>query len=142
MSFPCRSRPSCSLVGSENPFLTLTTAALSKIHTNDCLKLHKIPFGNGIRKQSLDKSSFPSEDSLMETTFLQVYRNWLTIIDVIVTANVAVGWYEHHSCMLQDDKFMAYFDAWCDMDKQLHTQFISHPFLVDPNSTTYVQLLE
>ena len=78
----------------------------------------------------------------METTFLQAYRNWLTIIDVIATADVAVGWYEPHSHMLCDDKFTAYFDAWCDMDKQLHMQFISHPFIVDPNSTTYLQLLE
>src|SRR5882724_1297254 len=46
-----------------------------------------------------------------------------------------------HSRMLRDDKFTAYFDAWRDMDKQLRTQFISRPFIVDP-STTYVQLLE
>jgi len=124
------------------PLSMLTTAALSKIRTNDCLKFRKIPFGNGIGKQSLDESSFPSEDSLTETTFLQAYRNWLTIIDVIATTDVAVGWYEHHSRMLRDDKFTAYFDAWRDMDKQLRTQFISRPFLVDPNSTTYIQLLE
>src|SRR5882724_288600 len=28
MSFPCRSRPSCSLVGSENPFLTVCSNRL------------------------------------------------------------------------------------------------------------------
>jgi len=100
------------------------------------------PFGNGVGKQSLDESSFPGEDTLMETTFLQAYRNWLTIIDIIVTADVTVSWYEHHSHMLRDKKFNAYFNAWCDMDKQLHMQFITCPFIVDPCSTTYVQLLE
>jgi len=73
---------------------------------------------------------------------LQAYRNWLTIINIVVTADVAVGWYEHHSQMLRDDKFTAYFDAWHDMDRQLRTQFITRPFIVDPYSTTYVQLLE
>src|SRR5882724_7702316 len=28
------------------------------------------------------------------------------------------------------------------MDKQLHTQFIKHPFTIDPNSLTYIHLLE
>jgi len=124
------------------PLLMLTTAALLKIQMNDNLKFHKVPFGNGIGKQSLDKVSFPGEDSLTETTFLQAYRNWLTIVDIIATADVAVGWYEHHSRMLRDDKFLASFDAWQDMDKQLHTQFIARPFTIDPYSPTYVQLLE
>jgi len=56
------------------PLLMLTTSALSRIHTNDSLKFHKIPFGNSIGKQSLDESSFLTEDSLTETTFLQAYR--------------------------------------------------------------------
>src|SRR5882724_12522459 len=86
------------------PLSMLTTSALSKICMNDSLRFCKIPFGNGIGKQSLDESSFPGEDTLMETTFLQAYRNWLTIIDVIATADVAVGWYKHHDHMLRDDK--------------------------------------
>ena len=38
------------------PLLMLTTSALSKICSNDGLKYHKIPFGNGVGWQSLDKS--------------------------------------------------------------------------------------
>jgi len=41
------------------PLSMLTTLALSKIWSNDNLKYHKIPFGNGVGKQSLDISSFP-----------------------------------------------------------------------------------
>ena len=79
----------------------------------------------------------------METSFLQAYRNWLTVIDIVSTPDVAVGWHKHHFRMLRDEKFSGYyFEAWWDMDKQLHTQFFSHPFAIDPYSTTYVQLLE
>jgi len=107
------------------------------------LKFRKIPFGNGIGKQSLDEASFPDENSLTETSFLQAYRNWLTVIDIVATPDVAMGWYEHHSRMLRDEKFSSfYFEAWWDMDKQLRTQFITRPFAIDPYSTTYIQLLE
>ena len=74
--------------------------------------------------------------------FFQAYRNWLMVINMIVTPEVAVGWYEHHSRMLWDECFSMAFDAWCDMDKQLHTQFIDNPFVVDPTCTTYMQLFE
>src|SRR5882724_3693445 len=53
------------------------------------------------------------------------------VIDIIATPDVAVGWYEHHSRMLRDEKFNAFFDAWWDMDKQLHSQFITCPFQID-----------
>jgi len=124
------------------PLSMLTTSALSKIQMNNNLKFRKIPFGNGIGKQSLDESSFPLEDLLTETYFFQAYRNWLMVIDIIATPDVAVGWYEHHSRMLRDDKFNAFFDAWWDMDKQLCSQFITCPFQIDPYSATYIQLLE
>ena len=104
------------------PLSMLTTPALSKIHMNDNLKFCKIPFGNGIGKQSLDEASFPSENTLTVTTFLQAYRNWFSIINIIMTPEMVVGWYEHHSRMLRDEKFVGYyFDAWHDMDKQLCT---------------------
>src|SRR5882724_2747056 len=41
------------------PLSMLTSAALSKIHTNDNIRFHKIPFGNGVGKQSLNEASFP-----------------------------------------------------------------------------------
>ena len=124
------------------PLLMLTTSALSKICSNDNLKYHKISFGSGVRKQSLDESSFPPESSLTETTFFQSYKNWLTMMDMIATAEVAVGWYEHHSRILHGECFSTLFDAWCDMDQQLHTQFINHPITVDLESSTYIHLLE
>jgi len=52
----------------------LTTSALNKICSNNNLKYRKIPFGNGIGKQSLDEASFPAENSLTETTFFQSYQ--------------------------------------------------------------------
>jgi len=124
------------------PLSMLTTSTMLKIRMNDNLKFCKIPFGNGISKQSLDESSFPLEDSLTETNFFQAYRNWLMVIDIITTPDVAIGWYKHHSRMLRDDKFNTFFDARQDMDKQLHSQFITCPFQIDPYSATYIQLLE
>src|SRR5882724_4306100 len=59
------------------PLSLLTTPSLSKIHMNDNLKFRKIPFGNGISKQLLNESLFPTENSLTETSFFQAYRNWL-----------------------------------------------------------------
>jgi len=44
--------------------------------------------------------------------------------------------------MLQDQKFLASFEAWHDMDRQPHVQFIENPFVVDPTCTTYTQLFE
>ena len=34
------------------------------------------------------------------------------VIDIVSTPDVAIGWYEHHSRMLRDDKFKAFFNAW------------------------------
>ena len=124
------------------PLSMFMTTAFSKIHLSNGLKYHKIPFGNGAGWQSLDESIFPPEHTLMESLFLQVYQNWLTIIDMVLSPEVAVGWYEHHSKMLQDQKFSASFEAWQDMDKQLCMQFIDNPFIVDPMCLTYAQLFE
>jgi len=44
--------------------------------------------------------------------------------------------------MLQDQKFSASFEAWRDMDRQLCTQFINNPFILDPTCSTYIQLFE
>jgi len=76
-------------------YITLSmfmTTSLSNIHSNDGPKYHKILFGNGAGRQSLDESLLP-EIFLSESLFLQAYKNWLTIIDIISTLEVAVGWY-------------------------------------------------
>ena len=59
------------------------------------------------------------------------------VIDIITTPDVAIGWYKHHSRMLRDDKFNTFFDARQDMDKQLHSQFITHPFQIVPLTFNY-----
>ena len=51
----------------------LTTTALDRIQFNDSLKFHKILFGNGAGKHSLDTSLFPAELSLSESEFWQAY---------------------------------------------------------------------
>jgi len=61
---------------------------------------------------------------------------------MVSSPEVAVGWYKHHSRMLQDQSFSASFEAWHSMDKQLHLQFIDDPFVVDPTCMTYSQLFE
>jgi len=102
------------------PLSMLMTSASSNICSNDRLKYYKILFSNGAGWQSLDESLFPSDNSLSESFFLQAYHNWLTIIDIIMSPQVAVAWYRNHSKMLQDQKFSASFEAWCNMDRQLH----------------------
>jgi len=124
------------------PLSMITSSSLTKIRNNDNLKYRKIPFGNGVGKMSLDETSFPPESSLTETSFFQAYRNWLTIIDMIAMPEVVLGWYKHHSRMLHDKHFSSSFEAWRDMDRQLRTQFINRPFTVDPDSSTYIHLLE
>jgi len=59
---------------------------------------------------------------------------------MIATPEVALGCYEHHSRMLCDELFSS-FNTWHNMDKQLCTQFINHPFTIDPDSSTYIHLL-
>src|SRR5882724_7872382 len=44
--------------------------------------------------------------------------------------------------MLQDQNFSVSFEAWCNMDRQLPTQFIEDLFIVDPTCTTYSQILQ
>jgi len=122
------------------PLSMLTTSSLSKIHSNENLKYHKISFSNGIGKQSLEESLFLSEDMLTEMTFFQLYKNWITVLDMM--PEVVVRWYEHHSRMLNDNLFSSSFVSWNDMDKQLHTQFINHPFTFEPDSSTDKHLLE
>ena len=124
------------------PLSMLTTSALTKIRANDGLKYHKIPYGNGVGKQSLDESIFPAENTLSELLFLQAYHNWLSVLDIVAMPEVAVGWYEHHLQMLHDQKILASFEAWRSMDKQLCTQFIEDPFVVDPSCNMYTQLFE
>jgi len=40
---------------------------------------------------------FHSQQNSSQNVLLSGYRNWLTIIDIIATPDMAIGWYEHHS---------------------------------------------
>jgi len=51
------------------PLSMLMSSSLAKICANNGLKYHKIPFGNGAGKQSLDESIFLPEYSLSESLF-------------------------------------------------------------------------
>ncbi|KAF8582454.1 hypothetical protein K439DRAFT_1351182 [Ramaria rubella] len=124
------------------PLSMLKTSALNHICNNDNLKFKKVPFSNGAGKQSLDESQFPSESSLSILLFFQAYRNWLSDIDIISNPQLAVGWYEHHAEMLTDEDFDNSFAAWRNLDKQLHSQFMTTPFLVDPKKPAYLHMLE
>src|SRR6266481_6318774 len=44
--------------------------------------------------------------------------------------------------MTGDADLIKWCPAWCVHDRQLHAQFATWPFLMDPNSTTYVQQFE
>ncbi|KAF8492714.1 hypothetical protein JB92DRAFT_3236378 [Gautieria morchelliformis] len=112
------------------------------ICSNDNLWYKKIPFSNGVGKQSLDDSYFPLEDSLETATFLQAYQNWLSVVDKLVDAALAKGWHCHHACMLADTTFAHHLFAWHVLDRTLHAQFTNKPFLVDPNDPTYFAMFE
>jgi len=114
------------------PLSMLITSALLKIHMNNSLKYDKIPFGNGVGHQSLDKSIFPPENSLYESLFLQPYLNWSTIIDIVLSPDVS--WVVQTLLKNAALKFSDSFEAWHDMGRQLLTQFIENPFILDPAS--------
>ncbi|KAF8515934.1 hypothetical protein JB92DRAFT_2716426 [Gautieria morchelliformis] len=124
------------------PLSMLTTAALDRIRSNDNLRYKKIPFGNGVGKQSLDDSFFPVEDSLDTATFLQAYQNWLSVVDKLADAALAKGWHCHHARMLADTAFAQHLSAWRVLDRTLRAQFTDKPFLVDPNDPTYFAMFE
>src|SRR5882724_1921770 len=65
------------------PLSMLTAASMNHIRYNQNFKYHKIVFGNGAGKYSLDESSFPDKLSLNGSEFWQAYRTWLLIIDMI-----------------------------------------------------------
>ena len=72
------------------PLSMLTTSALSKVCSNNSLKYHKILFGNGAGHQLFNKSIFLPKNSLSESLSLQAYHNWLTIINIVLSPEVAV----------------------------------------------------
>ena len=91
------------------PLSLLTTASLDRICNNQNLWFHKVPFGNGVGKQTLDDSSFPTEDTLDATTFLQAYCNWLSIVDRLADSILAGGFHSHYDRMIADSCFNTHF---------------------------------
>ncbi|KAF8581328.1 hypothetical protein K439DRAFT_1619117 [Ramaria rubella] len=118
------------------PLLMLTTSSLNRICNNDNIKFVKVP--NSIVHQTLNPTQFSSEDSLSSDDWAQAYHNWLTLAE----PSVSVSWHEHCNKMCADQHFSRWFPAWHNHDKQLHSQFICKPFLVDPKSPTYIQSFE
>ena len=124
------------------PLSLLTTAVLDRIQFNDGLKFHKILFGNGAGKHSLDTSLFPTELSLSELEFWQAYRNWLAVVNIIVEPAVADGWKQHHTEMMSDRNFSMWFGAWREHDRLLWARFMIDPFVLNPNHSSYVHQFE
>ena len=101
----------------------LTGTLIDHIRYNQSFKYHKIVFGNGMGKYSLDEYSFPDELSLNESEFWQADRTWLLIIDMISDLRVAAGWKVHHSRMITDTSFVLGFRPGANM-----TGFSGHSF--------------
>jgi len=115
----------------------LSATLMDYIKYNWSLKHHKIVFGNGVGKYSLDKSSFPNELSLNESGIWQAYRTWLLIIDTVSDLRVAASWKAHHSKMITDMTFSTWFEAWCKHDRLLRLQFVLTLFIVLLDSMEY-----
>jgi len=119
------------------PLSMLRVASVDHIRFNQNLKYHKIVFGNGTGKYSLDESIFPDKLALSELEFWQAYRNWLAIIDVVTDTKVLESWKSHHSKMITDTSFFLWFQSWQEHNRLLRLQFILSPFIVLPDSMEY-----
>ena len=124
------------------PLSVLTTASLDRICSNQNLRFCKVPFSNGSGKQKLDDSSFPTEGSLDATTFLQAYRNWLTVVDHLANSILAGGSHSHYDCMIADPCSNMHLSAWHALNKTLCSQFMIKPLLIDTKNPTYFALFE
>jgi hypothetical protein len=114
------------------PLSLLTPCAMDRIRCNQNLRAKKMYFGHGAGQLFLDHTNFPHEDSLSKDAFLQAYHQWLSIINRVADAELAVGWRQHFHRMLAEvtrDSFA----AWRIMDKQLRSQFVVEPFILRPN---------
>jgi len=56
-------------------------------------------------KYILNSNLFPTENTLMEQTFFQVYQNWLKLLSSILELAIMSGWNDHHECMMGDVNF-------------------------------------
>jgi hypothetical protein len=124
------------------PLTTLTVPALNRICCIMNLHYRKIPFSVGAGRQSLDESDFPPEDSLTAHDFLQGYTNWLMILDIIVTPEMAASWRVHRALMTEDADWPQTFPAWRLHDQYLCTQFMAKSFILNPDSEDYRHLFE
>jgi len=119
------------------PLSMLTTSSLSRIHFNDNLKFKKIHFRNAAGKYALDEAHFLLEDSLTDAMYLQAHKHWLTPMKVSAKPSIYSSWKVHHDRMCDDLDMLKWSWAWCSHDKQLHSSFMDHPFIIDLDSTTY-----
>ena len=114
---------------------------LNQVHTSDSLKFTKISSGNGIGKNMLDITAFPSEASLTWIDFLQAYTNWILVIKSTCNDTVARGWYTHYDQMIADPDFVKWFLEWFKWTK--HSELNSHPhsqlFLMSTASCIFFQ---
>src|SRR5882724_5314558 len=78
------------------PLSMLTMLKLNNIEMNQDMKYKHITYGSGARKTFLDEAAFPTEDKLSNFEFGQAYRNWLTLIKMVLDPMIEQGWHTHH----------------------------------------------
>src|SRR5882724_13176934 len=92
------------------PLSLLTMSSLNRIHNNYNICFVKVP--NGVIKQTLDPTQFSSEVNLSIHEWWQAYCNWLSLINIIADAHVAIRWHKHHNKMQADEAFSHSAKAW------------------------------
>ena len=124
------------------PLSMLTSSAISRIRFNDDLKFKKIPFGLAAGKWVLDDTHFPPESALSDPDYMLAHRHWIALVEATTESAIFQGWKAHHDKMVGDDLIRTSASAWRRHDRQLRSQFMIHPFIIDPSSSIYYQQFE
>ena len=124
------------------PLSLLTTASLDRIQLGLNLKFRRISFGINTGISTIDESLFPNEDSLSESDFWQMYKNWLALVEIISGRDILEGWRAHHQKMISDRHFSHWYPAWRAHDRLLRIRFMSKPFVIDTKSPPYKEQFE
>jgi len=107
------------------------------IHNNVSDLYTKKKTGSAAGKYVLNSDLFPSKESLTDTMFFQVHRNWTKLLSNLAEPEVTRGWHNHHERMISDANFTASFEAWKSHNKQLHVSFFNAPYILDVKSSAY-----
>src|SRR5882724_3571175 len=90
----------------------------------------------------LDESHFPPEDALTDAEYMQAHKHWLALMKVSAESSVYNGWKVHHDQMCDNPDLLKWACTWYSHDKQLHSSFMDHSFIINPDSFTYCHQFE